>query len=645
MKLFLRCVVSALAIVIARGQVPDFTKVSSFPIGSTTFVSGTFGAGKFVAVTTNAIAYSTDNGVTWLQAKGYPTIYYQAVLFGGDRFVAAGLGNQTAYSMNGVDWSFADLPGSHSFNRIAYGNGKFALSGDSRGFSNDGRSWSLTSRADSTVAFANGNFLFSGDIPFVSSSFEYFGTTFTGGVNPGSLVSTPTLFVCEATYSAPVNRYMVSLVSSSDGTSWPVGGPGPPFGPQLFQVQGGFVQSSIGGLALPDGTSASDPPGSFQAFASFAWDQSTLLAFCVGQIWRYNSGNWLQSPNKTEIGLAGAAADGNLFVGAGSTYSAGALIPSILVATNGLPATMSITPPDGTGALTAIRHEDGKFVATGKGGTIIRSTDGLNWTRRLSNTTSDLFDLAYGNGIWVAVGDSGKIVTSSDTSVFSLRFSGTEVPIFGICYGVNQFVAVGKDGLVTASTNGVDWSATGTDEARDLYSIAYGSGRFVAVGTNGIVEVSTNGAQWQPTTIPNVTAFRRVAFGNGSFVALTSTNNFLYASKDGLNWTSTQIADVNLYGLDFSDSELWLTGEKSSIYKTSLSPALAPTARGELDVNKQFVLTIQAPVAGNYTIETSPALPAITWDPVATLSNIQTSAIWTDTNVSSAMKFYRVRRE
>lgn len=647
MKRLRRLLPILFAVIPICAQVPEFLSVGPFPVASTRFVSATYGAGKFVAVSTNAIAYSSDEGATWTGAKNYPSILYTAVLFGGDRFVAVGVGQQIAVSSDGINWSPVSLPSSYTFVRLAYGDNMFAVAGNARGFSTDGHTWSLAAGNDSAVAFANGKFLFSNDIQGVPTTASYGGETYTGGISPSTLVATTNAFVCSGGYSifGPSNvRTLGGTFSSADGTSW-----GANIAPsvffQLFQVQGAILQLKhwlMGGL--PEFNTMFGPTPYPPGFV-FAFHDPTLLCFGQGSVAKYASGNWMPFPVLPPVSLKSAAKGGEVFVAVGSTNSAGVAIPQILVAPNGLPAATLIAPPSGAGLLTSIKYADGKFVATGMNGAIIRSTDGTNWTRRLSNTASDLYDLAFGNGLWVAVGDAGKIVTSSDASVFNLRSSGTELPIFGITFGAGQFVAVGKDGLIVNSANGIDWSSTGAEETLDLYSVAYGNGRFVTVGTNGIVHVSTNAIQWQSTTIPNVTAFRRVAFGNGYFVALPRTNNVIFASTDGLTWTSSQIGDATLLGLDFSDGELWLTGEKSSIWRTSLSAAFAPTVAASLDANKNFVLSLRAQAAGRYDIESASTMTSPAWSFLTTISNIDTSATWTDTNAAQPAKFYRARRQ
>jgi hypothetical protein len=463
------------------------------------------------------------------------------------------------------------------------------------------------------------------------------------------LASTPTTFVALTSWyrSSPSSDSSFEGFISTDGQAWANTFNAYTFsnlrtvGNRVVGFWAGALRDPVAGVWVPP------PPEGF-AFSGAASDDA-VISVGQGSIshGRELGGSWTLCWRSPEITISSSAAAGPTFVAVGFTNSAGGLaVPQILLATNGLPSTSVITPPEGAAALNCIRHADGKFVAVGRAGTIIRSTDGVNWTRRLSNTTSDLNDVARGNFLWVAVGANGKIVTSSDASFFSLRSSNTEVPIFGIAFGAGQFVAVGKDGLVLNSSNGIDWSTTGTDEARDLYSIAYGVNRFVAVGTNGIVHVSTNATQWQSTTVPNVTAFSRVAFAHGYFVALASTNNAIFASTNGLTWTSSQINDsVNLLGLDFSDGELWLTGEKSTIYKTSLISALAPILTASQTANKQLVLTLRPANPGNYEIQSGSSLPSSAWSPLTTLTNVGNLSTWIDTNPPQPVKFYRAVRQ
>src|SRR5688572_11702440 len=64
--------------------------------------------------------------------------------------------------------------------------------------------------------------------------------------------------------------------------------------------------------------------------------------------------------------------------------------------------------------LRSVAYGNGLYVAVGDLGTILTSTNGTNWSRQTSGTTSALRDCVYGAGTWVAVGDFGMVLTSLD---------------------------------------------------------------------------------------------------------------------------------------------------------------------------------------------------------------------------------------
>ena len=66
----------------------------------------------------------------------------------------------------------------------------------------------------------------------------------------------------------------------------------------------------------------------------------------------------------------------------------------------------------GSSSLMGVAYGNGRFVAVGRRGTILTSSDGVSWTERSSGTSQDLHGVTYGNGLFVAVGSGGTILTS-----------------------------------------------------------------------------------------------------------------------------------------------------------------------------------------------------------------------------------------
>src|SRR5262245_4918517 len=55
---------------------------------------------------------------------------------------------------------------------------------------------------------------------------------------------------------------------------------------------------------------------------------------------------------------------------------------------------------------------NGTFVLVGDAGTLLTSSDGLNWTNRESGTTNALLGATFGDGRFIVVGTNGTIITS-----------------------------------------------------------------------------------------------------------------------------------------------------------------------------------------------------------------------------------------
>lgn len=120
-----------------------------------TLTSGSYGAmckgnEMIIAIATNVwvdvnnVAYSTDDGVSWTAATFPESSKWCDIAYGDGKFVAISV-NKIAYSTNGSNWIMADNVPSQTMNKIAFGNGIFVitLQNDTVSYySRDGISWS-----------------------------------------------------------------------------------------------------------------------------------------------------------------------------------------------------------------------------------------------------------------------------------------------------------------------------------------------------------------------------------------------------------------------------------------------------------------------------------------------------------------------
>jgi hypothetical protein len=104
-----------------------------------------YGNGKFVSVGLSGIDYSSDNGETWNTGTG--SFNCNAVVYGGDRFVAVGNNSTTPmyYSLDGIAWAAIAGAPTQAWAFVTYGNGKFVAvdHGGRNAYSTDGITWHL----------------------------------------------------------------------------------------------------------------------------------------------------------------------------------------------------------------------------------------------------------------------------------------------------------------------------------------------------------------------------------------------------------------------------------------------------------------------------------------------------------------------
>jgi hypothetical protein len=248
-----------------------------------------------------------------------------------------------------------------------------------------------------------------------------------------------------------------------------------------------------------------------------------------------------------------------------------------------------VTPWPQGHSLYAAAAGNGVTVAVGANGTVITSTDGVEWRAGHSGEDYRLSDVVWANGIFVAVGGRtisefgpppfGVVLTSSDGISWVERHRTDAVSLEAVVRTGSQFVAVGVGNAVLLSSDSLSWSeqhissdawtmtdlawngsklvAVGQDnilafgrpsyftsddgEAWEVqnceceyccpYSIAAIGGRFVVVGPWRMAQVSDDGMTWTEAPYESPTELDRIVAGGEGFLAIG--RNIVGASPDG----------------------------------------------------------------------------------------------------------------
>jgi hypothetical protein len=184
------------------------------------------------------------------------------------------------------------------------------------------------------------------------------------------------------------------------------------------------------------------------------------------------------------------------------------------------------------------------------------------WTR--SNyvpTTSDLSGVTYGNGKFIAVGKYGIILSSSDGITWNRCYTDSLIYLESVTFGANRFVTVGysfsNDCKMLSSADGIAWEENSTWLSRRmLNSVIWGDNQFVAVGQYtldtfpsrticGSISTSPDGITWISQQLEKSLPFIDITWANNKYI-IGGTQGEMYISSDGISWTSNSIDNCNL---------------------------------------------------------------------------------------------------
>jgi uncharacterized delta-60 repeat protein len=202
------------------------------------------------------------------------------------------------------------------------------------------------------------------------------------------------------------------------------------------------------------------------------------------------------------------------------------------------PAWEWVAPRPQGNPLSLVTYLEGAFYACGTNGTLLRSTDGREWTLRRLGTSSGLGPVAFGAGRFVVLAAFGGLFSSEDGLAWIPRESGLADgrSLSRLAYGTGRFVAVGQRGAVSTSADGRTWSTATLPVADPSAAVAFGAGRWVVVTSLGRVLTSPDGLAWTEQR-PLPESAQHLAFGAGLFVTATLDSSAVYTSPDGLAWT------------------------------------------------------------------------------------------------------------
>jgi len=209
------------------------------------------------------------------------------------------------------------------------------------------------------------------------------------------------------------------------------------------------------------------------------------------------------------------------------------------------------------GKWSVVRYGLDKFVILGEDGTLVTSTDGINWTaldRKLVLPTDIWIDLHWNGVFWTAVQNLSpglySTATTSDYNLLSWTYATSDC-----CYltanknwtsiaSGNGYVIVTQyrvqepstNKLIAYSVNGREYQ-TFTVSNDAWYDIAFLNGRFVSASTSSpriITFTNPLGAKQYIDLLPSVGPILALNASATKFIGLSATSTII--SYTGINW-------------------------------------------------------------------------------------------------------------
>ena len=493
---------------------------------------------RLVAVGDNAAIFTSDDGTNWLRRAPGITTWLRGVAWrartGGGTFVAVGEGGQIITSPDGITWTRRTSGTSADLNRVVTTPTGFmavGAAGTAIVTANDGQRWTALTSGATDELFAIGVETRtvlgqSVTVPLLAGAHEL-----RSGVSLGGSFLWTDELDTRRTAPAPVSSYYAAI---HDGTRYLIGG------------QAGLLVTGQRSTGIDQSllwTPFDSPPRAVLWGVTTATSIRTNItaklvdtAIVTSTNTSTNTGyaaigygpTFLQSDNGSTwtTALAPAAASNVVFLGVSSradrliavgsgghiafspleyeklistnTFTNGTIVLSVVL-TN-YPSTLGLAwqdaPSGVTNELQGIAVSPSLFVATGGGGTIITSSDGLKWIRRTTPAKSFMGSVAFGPAGWVSVGELGTLWTSPDGTGWTARASGTTNWLWRVRQWNGQYIAVGQSGTILVSTNATTWTPRTSGVTNWLYDIENVGGTFYCAGSQGTVLMSSDTVAW-----------------------------------------------------------------------------------------------------------------------------------------------------
>lgn len=212
-------------------------------------------------------------------------------------------------------------------------------------------------------------------------------------------------------------------------------------------------------------------------------------------------------------------------------------------------------------------NDKNNYVAVGKNGRIIVSSDGMSWENVYSGVNQYLLGVICNDKKFITVGYNGVILVSGDGKGWGKIDSPVGCRLSDVSWGQYGFVAVGDSGTIITSIEGADWKTVSSGTTNNLRGVTWDGTHYIAVGDKGTILISKDGCSWEKQT-SGIDSYLFSVIWDGK--ELVAVGNTILTSPDGINWTDRSPNENRyLFSVATNGKELLALGDFGQIISST----------------------------------------------------------------------------
>ena len=237
---------------------------------------------------------------------------------------------------------------------------------------------------------------------------------------------------------------------------------------------------------------------------------------------------WTSRSAPTSLSLIDDIAFANgVFVAAGLATS------PIIYSADGI--TWSIGSGTSPATAKGVAYGNSKWVVVASGAVYISTNNGASWTSTISIAAlNNVTSLSFANGYFIASTSTPTLVRSSDGLNWTDVTPSGAGQFVDITFALPYYVALDITGQIFISEDGTSWTKTRDSDGDTWKTITSGDGMLVAIASSSggdNVITSINGTEWiRRSGIPDY-AWNGSGFGNGVFVAVGNSGKIMTSAN------------------------------------------------------------------------------------------------------------------